>query len=58
MSDFLKKWDRILSWEVANYPLSMLRKKELHALPFEAFEEELDRMAHDYNENRYRGGSA
>ncbi|MCQ9211841.1 MULTISPECIES: hypothetical protein [unclassified Streptococcus] len=54
MSDFLKKWDRILSWEVANYPLSMIRKKELHDLSFEEFETELDKMAHDYHGNRYR----
>lgn len=54
MSDFLKKWDRILSWEVANYPLSMIRKKELDSLPFGELEAELDKMAQDYHGNRYR----
>lgn len=57
MSDFIKKWDKILSWEVANYPLTMTEKHKLHELPLDEFETELHRMAERYQEERYGHGT-
>lgn len=55
MSDFFQKWDKILSWEVANHPLKMLEKKDLLDLSLADLEQELDKRAKDYHEHRYSG---
>lgn len=54
MSDFLQRWDKILSWETANYPLSIVEKFRLYKLPsMDEFVAELERMAKEYQEKRY-----
>ncbi|HFI0151144.1 TPA: hypothetical protein ACGO3A_002039 [Streptococcus suis] len=52
MDGFLKL-DRMLDWQVANYPLRMSEKARLMALPEERFEAELSRMADEYHRTRY-----
>ncbi|HFI0902286.1 TPA: hypothetical protein ACGOYP_002048 [Streptococcus suis] len=51
------KLDKMLDWQVANYPLRMSEKARLMALPGDDFVAELDRMAEEYHRTRY-GGSA
>ena len=54
MDEFLKS-DKMLDWEVANYPLRMSEKARLMALPGDDFVADLNRMAEDYHRTRYGG---
>lgn len=51
--DGIIRLDKILDWQVANYPLRMSEKARLMALSDEQFTEELDRMAEEYHRTRY-----
>ncbi|HEP1844918.1 TPA: hypothetical protein VCA72_002090 [Streptococcus suis] len=52
MDGFLKL-DKMLDWQVANYPLRMSEKARLMALPESEFLAELDRMADEYHRTKY-----
>ncbi|HFU4459649.1 TPA: hypothetical protein ACGPAL_000408 [Streptococcus suis] len=54
MDGFLKL-DKMLDWQVVNYPLRMSEKARLMALPDDEFVAELDRMAVEYHRTRYGG---
>ncbi|HEM6059937.1 hypothetical protein HO551_04260 [Streptococcus suis] len=56
MNGYLKL-DKMLDWQVANYPLRMSEKARLMALPGDDFVAELDRMADEYHRTRYEGES-
>ncbi|MHC3682630.1 hypothetical protein ACYKO2_09230 [Streptococcus suis] len=49
------KLDKMMDWQVANYPLRMSEKARLMALPESEFLAELDRMADEYHRTRYGG---
>ncbi|HEM5302554.1 TPA: hypothetical protein U1361_001055 [Streptococcus suis] len=49
------KLDKMLDWQVANYPLRMSEKARLMALTGDDFVAELDRMAEEYHRTRYGG---
>lgn len=52
MDGFLKL-DKMLDWEVANYPLRMSEKARLMALPGDDFVAELNCMAEEYHRMKY-----
>ncbi|HEM3878431.1 hypothetical protein Q7V72_03445 [Streptococcus suis] len=54
MDGFLKL-DKLLDWQVANYPLRMSEKVRLIALPGDEFLVELDRLSVEYHRTRYGG---
>lgn len=49
------KLDKLMDWQVANYPLRMSEKVRVMSLSGDEFEEELDRMAEAYHRSRYEG---
>ncbi|MFH0423184.1 hypothetical protein ACHBIF_04130 [Streptococcus sp. A11] len=53
--DGIAKLDKLLDWQVANYPLRMSEKARLMAMSDEDFEVELDQMAVEYHRTRYGG---
>ncbi|HEM4025166.1 hypothetical protein [Streptococcus suis] len=55
--DVFLKLDKMMDWQVANYPLRMSEKARLMALPGDDFVAELDRMADEYHRTRYEGES-
>ncbi|HEM4919851.1 TPA: hypothetical protein U1153_001674 [Streptococcus suis] len=54
MDGFLKL-DKMMDWQVANYPLRMSEKARLMALSDDEFVAELDCMAEEYHRTRYGG---
>ena len=50
MDGFLKL-DKMLDWQVANYPLRMSENTRLMALPGDDFVAELNRMAEEYHKS-------
>lgn len=50
----LRKWDKMMDWEIANRPLKMSEKVRLAELAWDEFEEQLDQMAKDHHASRYK----